>query len=161
MGCFSWRFADMNNKRRLKIGRAAYVICPDGSILYEPCYNGYGDFAGKDIYDSVADWNREFLSQNPDFVIRSTGRKVSSYSWYLYYSNLEFSSREIERRLSEHGIWYICTDYRDIGISIACEDENNAALPYPIKICQSKPIGTVAYYQELPASEGDPYQGCD
>lgn len=161
MGCFSWRFADKNNKRRLKIDRAAYVMCPDGGILYEPCYNGYGDFAGKDIYDLVADWNRKFLSQNPDFVIKSIGREISSYNWYLYYANLEFSPKEIERRLREDGIWNGCTEYRDIGICIACEDEDNAALPYPIKICQSKPVGTAAYYQGLPASEGDPYQGCD
>lgn len=161
MGCFSWKFADRNNKWRLKIGRAAYVLCPDGTILYECDYNGYGDFAGKDIYDLVADWNREFLSQNPDFVIRSASRNVSSYKWYSCYADLTLSPREIEKRLRTEGVWHDCTEYRDIGIIIACDDENNAALPFPIKICSSKPEGTVQYYQKLPASEGDPYQGCD
>lgn len=96
MGCFSWRFADKNNKRRLKIDRAAYVMCPDGGILYEPCYNGYGDFAGKDIYDLVADWNRKFLSQNPYFVIKSIGREISSYNWYLYYATWNFLRRRLK-----------------------------------------------------------------
>ena len=136
MGCFSWKFADKNNKRRLKIDGAAYVLCPDGTILYEQFYNGYGDFAGKDIYDLAADWNREYLSQNPEFIIKSCGRMVSSFKWYLYYADLKLSPKEIEKRLREDGIWYDSTEYRDIGISIACYDEDNAALPYPIKICQ-------------------------
>lgn len=161
MGCFSWKFADRDNKRRLKIGREAYVLCPDGTSLYEENYDGYGNFGGKDIYDLVADWNREFLSQNPDFVIRSTGVKVSSYKWYLYYADLALSSKEMEKRLREEGWWYGCTVYRDIGIDIACCDEDNEALQYPIKICSLKPVETTQYYQELPASKGDLYQGCN
>lgn len=161
MGCFSWKFADRNNRWRLKIGMAAYVLCPDGTTLHEYNYDGHGNFAGKDMYDLVSNWNREFLSQNPDFVIRSTGRKVSSYKWYSCYSDLTLTPREIEKRLREEGVWHDCTEYRDIGIDIACDEENNKALPYPIKICNSKPESTAQYYQKLPASKSDPYQGCD
>ena len=45
---------------------------------------------------------------------------------------------------------------REIGIDIACLDEDNARLPYPIKICKTN--GHL--YNELPASMGDPGQGC-
>lgn len=113
------------------------------------------------MYDLVSNWNHEFLSQNPDFVIRSTGRKVSSYKWYSCYADLTLTPREIEKRLREEGVWHDCTEYRDIGIDIACDEENNKALPYPIKICNSKPESTAQYYQKLPASKSDPYQGCD
>lgn len=161
MGWTSWKFADRKNRVRLKLGREAYVPCPDGTILYERYYKGYTQFAGKDIFDLVADWNREFLSQNPDFVIVNGGRKVSGYDWYPYYSDLSLSPREIEKRLREEGVWLYCTEYRTIGIDIACDDEANKALPYPIKICQSKPVGTPEYYQKLPASKADPLQGAD
>lgn len=160
MGFFSWKFADTKNKKRLIIEKAAYVLCPDGTVLYEPWYNGYGIFAGKDIYDLVADWNREFLSRNPDFIVKSENKKVCDFVWYPKYSDLTLTPREIERQLREEGKWHSSTEFRDIGISIACEDENNKALPYPIKICQSQPEGSPDYYRKLPASKGDPRQGC-
>lgn len=46
-----------------------YVLCPDGTAMHEYNYDGYGNFAGRDIYNLVADWNREFLSQkNGEFL---------------------------------------------------------------------------------------------
>lgn len=74
---------------------------------------------------------------------------------------MTLSSREIEKQLREAKIWYDCTEYRDIGINIACYDEDNEALPCPIKICNMRPEGTAKYYKNLPASEGHPYQGLD
>ena len=46
-------------------------------------------------------------------------------------------------------------EYRWIGIELACQDEDNLALPYPIKIARHKE----SIYEECPASFGDPYQG--
>lgn len=44
---------------------------------------------------------------------------------------------------------------RSIGINIACYDEENTALKYPIKICKDKPVR----YDFLPVSNSDPNQG--
>lgn len=44
---------------------------------------------------------------------------------------------------------------RNIGIDIACGNERNAALKFPIKICKEKP----ACYESLLASKRDPHQG--
>ena len=48
------------------------------------------------------------------------------------------------------------TEIRNIGIDIACYDEDNASLPYPIKITSKK---TGICYEELPPSKWDPEQG--
>lgn len=48
------------------------------------------------------------------------------------------------------------TEIRSIGIDIACYDEDNASLPYPIKITSKK---TGICYEELPPSKWDPEQG--
>ena len=44
---------------------------------------------------------------------------------------------------------------RKIGISIACYDEQNAALKYPIKIARLKN----SVYEECSPSDSDPNQG--
>ena len=62
MGQFSWKYADTKNRIALKILGSAYVPCPDGSVIYESCYQGYGVFGGHDIYELAADWNRSSLS---------------------------------------------------------------------------------------------------
>lgn len=46
MGCFSWMYADTNNRHPLLIGESAYVITPDGSNIFESCYSGYGVLKG-------------------------------------------------------------------------------------------------------------------
>ena len=33
MGCFSWLFADKDNKTNLRIDRKGYIACPDGSFI--------------------------------------------------------------------------------------------------------------------------------
>lgn len=65
MGFYSWMYADTDNKKRLKIGQGAYVLCPDGTTkIKEYHYNGYGTFGGNDIYELVAEWNRDYLTED-------------------------------------------------------------------------------------------------
>ena len=48
------------------------------------------------------------------------------------------------------------TDWkRNIGIDIACENEANAAVKFPIKISKEKPES----YEQYKASKTDPFQG--
>lgn len=44
---------------------------------------------------------------------------------------------------------------RILGIAVACYDEQNAALKYPIKIASTNQCK----YEDLPASKSDPNQG--
>ena len=69
MGCFSWLFADTDNTQNLRIDRAGYIACPDGTFIHEQCYEGYGEFNGQDVYELVVRWNRAFIAENPDFLL--------------------------------------------------------------------------------------------
>lgn len=174
MGCFSWKFADTDNSKRLRLGARGYLFCPNGDILQASPYDGYGVFDGLDVFDLVADWNRTYLSEHPEFIIakagedtlfsfgeRKTDMRADECPWYEAYADLTKTREEvvegIKQKLKEMGKGYSFTTYRDIGIDIACHDRQNAAIPYPIKICQRKYCGKS--YKELPASERDPDQG--
>ncbi len=163
MGQFSWMFADTENKVALNEGHEAYLMLPHGGYLYESFYDGYGNFAGKDVYELVAEWNREYLATHPEFVLSSNFGyimtdgsykqhpfKVSENSWYKAYADLTLTKEEVAKAACH---------FRDIGIAIACEDVHNAAIPYPIKVCRRPDTP----YDKLPPSNGDPNQGwgCD
>lgn len=133
MGYFSWMFADTDNKIPLKLGNEFYLPQPFGmATLHERAYNGYGDVGDKDIFELVADWNREYLSKNPDHLIPTLNKKIGELPFYPYYADLS---------LSHDQIWELCYDncgheWREIGNILAGYSEDNAALPYPIKICK-------------------------
>lgn len=61
MGFFSWITSDTKrsvaNIYSTREVFPVYVLCPDGSTLYEESYEGYGVFQGKDIYALLAEWN--------------------------------------------------------------------------------------------------------
>lgn len=171
MGCFSWMFADTDNKQALRIGKKAHLFLPTGAVLTEPSYDGYGRFDGQDVFDLVADWNRAFLAANPDFIIKQHGqrfdektgkwalipdKKVSEFCWYPAYADLTKSMDEVEDAVRKAYPDQSHFQYRRIGIAIACYDDQNATLPYPIKICRAK---RGRNYETLPPSEGDPDQG--
>ena len=154
MGQFSWMYADTDNKEALLEGGAAYVPLPNGETIEEHDYDGYGRFGGNDIYDLVADWNREYLAKHPEFIIPGEcgGQqvRVDKHGWYKHYSDLTLSRDQVVKR---SGIY----EYRHIGIDIACYDDQNNALPFPIKICKYKP--SPGAYNRLPISWTDPNQG--
>ncbi len=125
MGCFSWMFADKDNKRNLKIGHKGYLLTPNNESLKANPYDGYGEFDGYDVYDLVADWNREYLSQHPEFFIPRHGR-VDRFMWYPYYADLSLSRDEVVARIlkdpkAPYGNKLY--EYRFIGIDIACYDD--------------------------------------
>lgn len=105
MGSFSWLFADTNNTKNLRANRRGYVACPDGTFICEPSYETYGIFDGKDVYDLVVDWNREFISENPDHLlphvhcwtkggalVRTTYR-LKDFPWYPVVADLSIPFR--------------------------------------------------------------------
>ena len=158
MGCFSWMFADKGNKVALHMGDMGYLICPDGTVhATSGGYDGYGHFGDRnsiDVYEAVADWNREVFPKQPDCIVPRRHKKISAFAWWPYYSDLSLSPEEIQKIMRETtgGKYW---EYRYIGIDIACYDDQNANLPYPIKIASVPNVS----YSELPPSNGDPNQG--
>ena len=178
MGQFSW--LDCKTEEQIvddKV-RDVYVLVPKefgGGHIKETCYDGYGNFGGHDIFDLVADWNREILSSKPNFIFPYAVNRAkylsdnygwkSDYSeriilqirdepWFEFWADLSLSREEIVNKTKEKigsDFW----EYRYIGIALACYDEDNGALPYPIKITHD----SRAVYESCGISLSDPNQG--
>lgn len=157
MGSFSWLDCTDNSVRIINgFKRNVYALIPEefgGGHLIEMCYEGYGEFAGEDIYELVADWNRKYFSLRPNVIIPHENKKVCLYPWYPYYCDLSLSTKDIVELMRNNGFSYF--QYRSIGIDIACYDKDNAALPYPIKITYNRN----AVYENYDSSPADPNQG--
>ena len=58
MGFFSWITSDthesISNAYSDRGALPVYLYCPDGTKIYEPDYQGYGDFGGHDAYALLA-----------------------------------------------------------------------------------------------------------
>lgn len=137
MGQFSWLDCRTEEQIVDNKERDVYVLIPKefgGGHIKETCYDGYGDFGGYDIYDLVVDWNREYLEEY---------RKDDSFKcdWLQKFESVEKAFEKLPKR--------------DIGISIACYDEDNERLHYPIKITHDPD----AVYENCLASMSDPNQG--
>lgn len=170
MGSFSWIASDTGRAIRSSNYNPfpVYALRPDGEPLLETDYEGYGVFGDHDIYDLVADWNRKYLAEHPEFLIIQHSRKwseqlgtyipdqpkkVCEFEWYPFYANLQNTRKDIEREMKKlpdnKYFWY-----RHIGIEIACYDDQNFQLPFPIKLVEN-PVP----YAAAAASKGDPNQG--
>ena len=178
MGQFSW--LDCVSGKQIVDNKVkdVYVLIPKefgGGHIVEHCYDGYGNFGGHDIFDLVATWNRKALADKPNFIfphavdrakyISENYKWNSEYSeridiqlrnksWYEAYSNLELTDEEVVKANKEKfGNWR--SEWRIIGIDLACYDEDNEALPFPIKITYDKH----ACYELCLPSKSDPNQG--
>ncbi len=173
MGQFSWLDCKTGEQVLDGVRRKVYVLVPKefgGGHIEEKCYDGYGRFGGKDVYDLVADWNRKYISYAPDHLFPSqlknygwmkqcvaTGShegwdvEVTAFEkkWYKPYSDLSKTREQVVAEVGEHFEW------RYIGIALACYDEDNAALPFPIKITHDAD----AVYEDCEPSKRDPMQG--
>lgn len=120
----------------------AKIICPDNTEIVESSYEGYGIFDGKDVYDLVVDWNRAYLTEifdklaaeNPDHW----GCYLKQLAAYYQSGDEKAFSAELTRLAQNEDLPFIRGEWkRTIGITIACGDQN-AGLPYPIKITTTK-----------------------
>ena len=155
MGCFSWIYSDI--KKPMLIGNPGILVLPDGGTLETGTYNGYGTFAGKDVYELVMEWNRPYLSGHPEHFLTESKKTVSEHFWYPAYADLSIPlDRIIEKLREKNEKLADCFQLRAIGIAIACQDEDNQALPLPIKICR---LRKNADYSELEPALADVGQG--
>ena len=138
MGQFSWLDCKDSKRQILdNVFEDVYVLIPKefgGGHILETCYNGYGIYGGNDIYELVVDWNSKYLE---------TYRKDKSFvcNWLQNCESVEEAFMKMKKR--------------NIGISIACYDEDNMKLHYPIKITHDP----TAVYEECEPSLADPNQG--
>lgn len=155
MGCYSWIYSDI--RKPMLIGNPGILVLPEEGILETSAYNGYGIFAGKDVYKLVMEWNRPYLSEHPEHFLSADNKAVSEYFWYPVYADLSVPLEQMSEKLCEKN--KKMSDFfelRDIGIAIACVDKDNQALPFPIKICRFREN---ADYKTLCPSLSDMGQG--
>ena len=153
MGQFSWLDCRDGSQILDNVEADVYLLVPKefgGGRIKETCYDGYGNFGGKDAYDLVADWNREWLSKHPDHVLPHDGKRVREYPWYEKYADLQTERDEVVKHLRPG----FC-EWRGVGIDVACYDDDAFSLPYPIKITHDPS----AVYEECGPSTSDPDQG--
>ena len=146
MGQFSWLDCITNEQVLDGVPRDVYVLVPKefgGGHIKETCYDGYGHFGMYDIYELVVEWNKnhfDIMFDNKDTW--KCGDWVDCYREDF----IRYSKGEPIRS----GVYL-----RDMGITLACYDEDNERLMYPIKITHDEN----AVYENCRPSEGDPNQG--
>ena len=172
MGQFSWIYSD-TRKQLIDNKRAdTYLLVPPkfqdkyGKYIYEECYDGYGRFGRYDVYDLLAEWNREYLNESMLRKPRRGQWRDEDEEYYLNavtrYNNTVKVLEKYKSGASDEEMSKFCEEVgygwgewkRSIGIDIGCYDEQNAALPYPIKIT-TKPMD----YNSVAPSISDPNQG--
>lgn len=144
MGQFSWIYSDTEKQVVDNKTADTYLLVPKpfqekyGKAIYENCYDGYGHFGKYDVFELIPEWNKEMI---PEII-----RRIKNGNWHCKsgIQNLQayYEGKEIDCEL------------RCLGIIMACYDEDNFALEYPIKITSRE-----MEYEDGNPSLGDPNQG--
>lgn len=145
MGQFSWLDCKSQEQILDDVVRDVYLLIPKqfgGGHLKEKCYEGYGEFAGTDVYDLLPDWNKGMI---PEIIRRS-----ENGNWIC-----PISEEDKENLMAFYNDQEINCKKRHLGIIMGCYDKDNFALEYPIKITHNES----AVYEDCRPSLSDPDQG--
>lgn len=146
MGYYTWTDArkkptptkdgyDWLAKDKIPYGGYAKVVCPDDTEIIENYYDGYGMFGGYDIYDLVAEWNKDDLKEIfSRFTENDFGYGFKKVAEMFADGISDDEITEYVRQKVGDDSYLVKEWKRHIGISISCNDEDNDALKYPIKI---------------------------
>lgn len=72
MGCFSWCYAEPWYRKvpmLIGVSEDSFLLVPKpfqeqyGKAIVNHCYDGYGNFGGYDVYELVALWNQDYVSE--------------------------------------------------------------------------------------------------
>ena len=146
MGQFSWLDCITQEQVLDNTRRDVYVLVPKefgGGHIKESCYDGYGHFGMYDIYELVVEWNKN----NFDIAFNNVDTWKCGDWIKAYKEDLIRYAKGEELRSG--------TELRILGIALACYDEDNARIKYPIKITHDE----TAIYEDCQPSLGDPDQG--
>ena len=147
MGQFSWIYSDTLKQLIDNKFANTYLLVPKpfqkkyGKAIYEECYDGYGRFGRYDVYDLIAEWNKEMI---PEII-----RRIKSGNWQC--STCENDIINLQNYYQGKSI---DCELRWLGIIMACYDEDNFVLDYPIKITTKE-----MEYEAVKPSRSDPCQG--
>lgn len=147
MGQFSWIYSDTNKQLIDNRFADTYLLVPKpfqnkyGKAIYEECYDGYGRFDRYDVYDLVPEWNKEMIPEIVSRIVRGI--------WHC-----KTSERDITNLRNYYEGKPIDCELRWLGIIMACYDDDNFALKYPIKITTKE-----MEYDDVKPSRSDPNQG--
>lgn len=147
MGQFSWIYSDTHRQLVANKSADAYLLVPRsfqekyGKTIYESHYDGYGNFGMYDVYDLIPEWNKEMI---PEII-----RRIKNGNW-----KCDAGKRDIENLRAYYEGREIDCELRWLGIIMACFNEDNAALEYPIKITTK-----IMEYENVAPSLNDPEQG--
>lgn len=142
---YSWYASDTQKP----VSSSAYVLIPQkfgGGYIEEHNYKGDGIFGGQNIYELVADWNKDALSEKNDkiwlkpneksFAQTVEGKQAYSIACKVYRQKTRawrsFKSQTVKQMKNLYGENYKA----NLGLDIACYDEQNEILPFPIKITE-------------------------
>lgn len=147
MGQFSWIYSDTNKQLIDNKCTDSYLLAPEpfqdkyGKAILEDCYDGYGHFGKYDVYELIPEWNKEMI---PEIL-----RRIKNGTW-----KCRTCDNDIKNLQAYHKGEKIDCELRWLGIVMACYDEDNAALEYPIKITTKE-----IEYENVKPSLSDPKQG--
>lgn len=147
MGQFSWIYSDTEKQVIDNKIADTYLLVPKafqgkyGKAIYEKCYDEYGRFGKYDVYELILEWNKEMI---PEII-----RRIKNGNWHC-----SVNANDIFNLQNYHDGKEISCELRHLGIIMACYDEDNFSLEYPIKITSRE-----IEYEYADASESDPNQG--
>lgn len=144
MGQFSWRDCVTGKPILDNVEKTCYLLVPAkfGSNIEEPCYDGYGHFGGKDVYDLIPEWNKDMI---PEII-----RRIKNGTWQA-----RLSDSDEGQLMKYYNGEPISVPLRHLGIVMACYDEDNFSLEFPIKITYRANMS----YEDCKPSPSDPNQG--
>lgn len=89
MGQFSWIYSNTNTQLIDNKYADTYLLVPKpfqekyGKAIYESCYDGYGNFDIYDVYELIAEWNKEMI---PEIINRAkNGTWHCMNSWKIFF----------------------------------------------------------------------------
>lgn len=147
MGQFSWIYSDTNKQVINNKRTDTYLLVPKlfqkkyGKVIYEDCYCGNGRFGRYDVYDLIPEWNKGMI---PEII-----RRIKNGNW-----ECDTNENDITNLQNYYEGKPITCELRWLGIIMACYDEDNYTLEYPIKITTRK-----MEYESVNPSKSDPNQG--
>lgn len=148
MGQFSWIYSDSGKPMVDRLFKKSFLLVPEqfrnnvgADYITEPCYNGYGIMGSYDVYDLAATWNKEYIPE----MLRLSDRG----EWRFFITSSDRQNLE-----NYYNNLPISCELRALGNCMACYDEDNERLPFPIKITES-----VMDYEDANPSKADPLQG--
>jgi hypothetical protein len=87
MGFFSWKTEEgesISNSSSKRGALPVYMYLPDGQVVFEKNYEGYGVFGGLDFYSLVAKYNKPEMCSGNEEEDRSIGIEYEYHSGAAY-----------------------------------------------------------------------------